>query len=64
MKRKKKIKLDDRSSYDIPPLSKDEQFVASITWGGIPVNLFGVRETIMFIENYERFKSGIWNSLL
>ena len=65
MKRKQKQqKLDDRSSYDIPPLSKDEQFVASITWGGIPVNLFGVRETIMFIENYERFKSGIWNSLL
>lgn len=31
MRKKKKIKLDDRASYDILPLNKDEKFVASIT---------------------------------
>lgn len=64
MRKKKKIKLDDRASYDILPLNKDEEFIASITWGGIPLDLFGVRETIMFKENYAKFKTGIWNSLV
>jgi hypothetical protein len=62
--KRKKIKLDDRASYNIPPLSKEEQFVASITCGGIPLDLFGVRETIMFIENYEKFTTRIWDSLI
>jgi hypothetical protein len=63
-KKKKQEKLDDRSSYDIPPLSKNEQFVAFITWGGIPINLSGVRETIMFKENYAKYSTGIWDSLI
>lgn len=64
--KKKAIKLDDRKNenLNIPPLNKEEKFAASLVWGGIPLNLEGVRENIIFQEKLKQVRDGIWKEYL
>ena len=59
----KKKKEKNKETKKIRKISKQEKFIAEMCWGNYPVDLDGVRESNIFIENMKIFVSGEWDCL-